>query len=242
MTSPKWSQADIGQCVEQVLWSRRSVRAYKPDPVPREQVLGILQAATSAPSNSNTQPWRVYVVTGAPMKRLGEALVAAFEEGSFPPSTHFPDPLPAVFCDRQADFAMRYYGSLGIDRKDAAARERQTLRNFSFFGAPVGLIFTIDARLSRHSWLDLGLYVQNVMIAARSRGLDSCPQVSFARFHTLIASHLGMGPDEVTACGMSMGFGDASASVNQVKMPRRHVSEFVRLAGFEAPAELAAGA
>jgi nitroreductase len=239
MIAPIWSQADIGRCVDEVLQSRRSVRAYRPDPVPRAQVLEILQAAASAPSNSNTQPWRVYVVTGAPMKRLGDALVAAFEEGSFPPSTHFPDPLPAVFCDRQADFAMRYYGSLGIDRGDAAARTRQTLRNFSFFGAPVGLIFTIDARLGRHSWLDLGLYVQNVMIAARARGLDTCPQVSFARFHSLIASHLDIGPEEVTACGMSMGFGDANASVNQVKMPRQHVSEFVRLAGFEAPAELA---
>jgi hypothetical protein len=91
----------------------------------------------------------VYAVTGAPMKRLGDALVAAFVEGSFPPSTHFPDPLPSVFCDRQADFAMRYDGALGIDREDAAARTRQTLRNFSFFGAPVGLIFSIDSRLGR---------------------------------------------------------------------------------------------
>jgi nitroreductase len=147
-----------------------------------------------------------------------------------------------VFCDRQADFAMRYYGSLGIDRKDAEARTRQTLRNFSFFGAPVGLIFSIDGRLGRHSWLDLGLYVQNVMIAARSRGLDTCPQVSFARFHSLIASHLGMGAEEVTACGMSMGFGDTGASVNQMKMPRQHVSEFVRLAGFEAEAPVAVAA
>ncbi|GAB3655917.1 nitroreductase family protein [Ramlibacter alkalitolerans] len=237
MTSLTWSQADIGQCVDQVLRSRRSVRAYKPEPLAREQVLEILQAAASAPSNSNTQPWRVYVVTGAPMRRLGDALVTAFQDGSFPPPTHFPDPLPAVFCDRQADFAARYYGTLGIDRKDAEARARQSLRNFTFFGAPVGLIFSIDARLGRHSWLDLGLYVQNVMIAARSRGIDTCPQVSFARFHSLIAAHLGMPDEEVTACGMSMGFGDTSAGVNQMNLPRQHVSEFVRLAGFEAPAE-----
>src|SRR4051794_32584481 len=144
MTSPRWSQAEIGHCVDQVLHSRRSVRAYRPAPVQREQVLAVLQAAASAPSNSNTQPWRVYVVTGEPMKRLGAALVTAFQAGSFPRSTHFPDPLPGTFCDRQADFAMRYYGSLGIDRKDAAARTRQTLRNFDFFGAPVGLIFSID--------------------------------------------------------------------------------------------------
>ena len=242
MTSPTWSQADIGRCVDQVLHSGRSVRAYKADPVPRELVLEILQAAASAPSNSNTQPWRAHVLTRAPMRRLADALVTAFEQGSFPPSAHFPDPLPTAFSERQADFATRYYGSLGIDRHDAAARTRQTLRNFSFFGAPVGLIFSIDARLSRHSWLDLGLYVQNVMIAARARGLDTCPQVSFARFHSVIASHLGMDAEEVTACGMSMGFGDATASVNQVRMPRQPVSEFVRLAGFEAPAPVALGA
>jgi nitroreductase len=236
MRSPGWTQADIGHCVDHVLHSRRSVRAYQPDRVAREQVLDILQAAASAPSNSNTQPWRVYVVTGEPMKRLGQALVTACEAGSFAPPAHFPDPLPSDLCDRQADFAMRYYGALGIDRKDAVARARQSLRNFDFFGAPVGLIFSIDARLGRHSWLDLGLYVQNVMIAARSRGLDTCPQVSFCRFHALIASQLGMGPEEVTACGMSMGFADAAASVNQVKMPRRHVSEFATLAGFEQPA------
>jgi nitroreductase len=241
MTSVTWSQAEIGRCVDDVLRSRRSVRAYRPDPLQREQVLEILQAAASAPSNSNTQPWRVYVVTGTPMQRLGQALVAACERGSFPPGTHFPDPLPDVFCERQADFASRYYGSLGIDRQDAAARARQTLRNFNFFGAPVGLIFSIDARLSRHSWLDLGLYVQNVMIAARARGIDTCPQVSFARFHSLIASHLAMPPEEVTACGMSMGFGDPDASVNQVKMPRQHVGEFVRLAGFEPAAKPVVG-
>jgi nitroreductase len=233
MPSATWSPGEIGQCVDQVLRLRRSVRAYKPDLVARETVLDILQAAASAPSNSNTQPWRVYVVTGAPMRRLGEALVAAFQDGSFPPSTHFPDPLPGVFCERQADFAMRYYGSLGIDRKDAAARTRQTLRNFSFFGAPVGLLFSIDSRLGRHSWLDLGLYVQNVMIAARARGLDTCPQVSFARFHSLIASQLGMRAEEVTACGMSMGYADPGAEVNRMNMPRQHVSEFARLAGFE---------
>ena len=236
MALPEWSQADIGRCVDVVMRSRRSVRAYKPDPVSREVVLDILQAAASAPSNSNTQPWRVYVVTGAPMKVLGEALLAACQDENLPPSTHFPDPLPSVFCRRPADFAERYYGSLGIDRKDAAARARQTQRNFTFFGAPVGLIFSIDSCLSRHSWLDLGLYVQNVMIAAKARGIDTCPQVSFARFHTVIAPHLEMPAEEVTACGMAMGFGDPGASVNRMNMPRQRVEEFARLAGFSEPA------
>lgn len=237
MKTCAWSQDEIQDCVDAVLLSRRSVRAFRPDPVPREQVLDILRTAASAPSNSNTQPWRVHVVTGAPMGRLCDALVTAFRQGDFPPPAHFPDPLPGEFQARQADFATRYYGALGIDREDSQARLAQTQRNFGFFGAPVGLIFSIDARLTRHSWLDLGLFVQNVMIAARCRGLDTCPQVSFARYHEVIASHLGLSPDEVTACGMSMGYVDAGAGVNRMNIPRRPVDEFARLHGFEAAAQ-----
>jgi nitroreductase len=231
MSIPEAAQADIARCVDAVLRSRRSVRAYKPEAVPRETVRDILQAASSAPSNSNTQPWRVHVVGGQVKHALGEALVAAFRDNTAPPSPHFPDPLPSEFGDRQTDFARRYYDSLGIARDDVVARARQTCRNFSFFGAPVGLVFTIDACLTRHSWLDLGLFVQNVMIAARARGLDTCPQVSFARFHPVIASQLALDPQEVTACGMSLGFADPQASVNRMGMPRRPVAEFARFHG-----------
>jgi nitroreductase len=229
MASPEWSQAEVQRCVQGVLCARRSVRAYKPDPVSRQAVLDILRAASTAPSNSNTQPWRVHVLTNERKRALGEALVAAFDEGRLPPPSHFPDPLPEVFGDRQADFARRYYDSLGIARDDVAARARQTLRNFTFFGAPVGLIFTVDARLTRHSWLDLGLFVQNVMIAAKARGLDTCPQVSFARFHPVISSHLSLDPQDVTACGMSMGFADSEARVNRMDVPRQPLEEFVRV-------------
>jgi nitroreductase len=235
MPSPEWSRADLASGMQEVMRARRSVRVYKRDPLPRDAVIDILQAAATAPSNSNTQPWRVHVLTGAPMKALGEALLAAFEDIELPPSGHFPDPLPQAFSDRQADFAARYYGALGIDRADAAARARQTQRNFTFFGAPVGLIFSIDACLTRHSWLDLGLFVQSVMIAAKARGIDTCPQVSFARFHEVIASQLGLPSWEVTACGMAMGYGDPSAAVNNMNMPRQDVHEFVRFAGFPEP-------
>jgi nitroreductase len=229
MAPSEWSQADVERCVQGVLRARRSVRAYRPDAVPRETVLDILRLASTAPSNSNTQPWHVHVLTGETQRTLGEALVAAFDDDRLPPSQHFPDPLPAVFGERQTDFGKRYYTCLGIERDDAAARNRQTRRNFSFFGAPVGLIFTIDARLMRHSWLDLGLFVQNVMIAAKARGLDTCPQVSFARFHPVIASHLSMDPHEVTACGMSLGVGDPEADVNRMDMPRQPLEAFVRM-------------
>ncbi|MEJ8823722.1 nitroreductase [Variovorax humicola] len=226
--------------VDHVLTARRSVRAYTSRPLSRELVAGVLDAASSAPSNSNTQPWRVHVLTGVPMKELGDALVKAFQERSLPPSTHFPDPLPPALSERQSDFAQRYYGALGIDRSDVEARARQTQRNFSFFGAPVGLIFSVDGSLGRHSWLDLGLFVQNVMIAAKARGIDTCPQVSFARFHSVIAPFLQMSPEQVTACGMAMGFGDPAASVNRMDMPRQRMEEFTRMVGFDEPVGAAA--
>ena len=237
MKAPEWSQGDVARCVGNVLRSRRAVREYKPDPVPRDVVHAILQEASTAPSGANIQPWRVYVVTGAPKKELGKALVAASRAGSVPPPSHFPEPLPDVFRARLQDFGARYYTSLGIARNDAPARSRQAERNYSFFGAPVGLIFGIDRRLKAHSWIDLGLFAQSVMIAAKSRGIDTCPQVSFAPFHEVIAAHLGMPTDEVTAFGMSMGFADTDAKVNQAQMPRERVEDFARMVGFPSIAD-----
>jgi nitroreductase len=230
------TQPDIAHTTRQVdgvLRARRSLRAYTRDPVPRALLEELLAVAACAPSNSNTQPWQVHALAGAPKTALSTALLAAFEEGTLPPSTHFPDPLPPEYIQRQQDFGARYYRSLGIDVADTASRTKQTARNFSFFGAPVGLIFTIDRRLAPHSWLDLGLLVQNVMIAATARGLGTCPQVSFARFHPVIARQLTLGEHELTVCGMSLGYPQQEAAVNRIAMPRRDLREVARFTGFD---------
>lgn len=229
----EYNPAHTTLLVDGVLRTRRSLRAYTPEPVPRALLEALLDVASSAPSNSNTQPWQVHALAGAPKEALGAALLAAFHEGTLPPSPHFPDPLPPEFTQRQHDFGARYYQSLGIDVTDMASRARQTAKNFGFFGAPVGLIFTIDRRLAPHSWLDLGLLVQNVMIAATARGLGTCPQVSFARFHPVIAQHLALGEHELTVCGMSLGYPQREAAVNRIAMPRRAVGEFVSFDGFQ---------
>jgi len=226
------AQEAIAQCVSSVLHSRRTVRAFKPQAVDRKLVEAILADAATAPSGANIQPWRVYVVAGKVKEALGDALLAASRSGTMPAPAHFPDPLPEVFRARLQDFGARYYASLNIDRTDAAARARQSERNLSFFGAPVGLLFAIDRRLKPHSWIDLGMFAQNVMIAAKARGLDTCPQVSFAPFHSVIAEHLQLQPEEVTVFGMSMGYGDPEAPVNQPAMPREPLRDFARLAGF----------
>mgnify|MGYP000091327008 CR=1 FL=1 len=226
------STEDVTRVVDGVLRSRRSLRAYRPDAVPRAVLEDILDVASSTPSNSNTQPWRVHALAGAPKQALGAALLAAFRENTLPPSPHFPDPLPEEYAQRQRDFGAVYYRTLGIDVADMPSRLRQTEKNFGFFGAPVGLIFTIDRRLAPHSWLDLGLLVQNVMIAASARGLGTCPQVSFARFHPVIAQHLAFTEHELTVCGMSLGYPEHDEPVNRMAMPRRGVREFACFAAF----------
>jgi nitroreductase len=213
--------------------SRTSVRAFRSDPVPKQQLMEILETARAAPSNFNSQPWGVHVLTGKAKRALSEAIVQAHMANTLPAFSPFPQPIPADCGARVDDFARRYYSALGIDRADLAARARQTGRNFVFFGAPVGFIFTIHATLTKHSWLDQGLFLQNLMLAARVRGLAACPQVSFVRFQSIIAEHLGLGSDELVTCGMSLGYADEQAAVNRLNMPREPVKAFTRWLGFD---------
>ncbi|MES2263672.1 MAG: nitroreductase [Pseudomonadota bacterium] len=219
--------------VDAVIRSRRAVRVFRTDPVSRADIAAILDVAATAPSNSNTQPWQVHVLTGRARRELSEALGQAHLANSYPPLQHIPDPLPDPCRHRQEDFGARYYGVLGIAKDDLAARARATGRNFDFFGAPVGLIFTIDASFKRHSWLDYGLFLQTLMIAARARGLDTCAQVSFARYQELIAQQLQLEPGHDVVCGMSLGYADDDAQLNRLSMPREPVERFARFLGFD---------
>jgi len=218
--------------VDAVIRSRTTVRAFRDTPVAASTIREILDVARSAPSNSNTQPWAVHVLQGEPKRRLSEALLRSHERDELPASQHFPSELPAACKDRQADFGMRYYKALGIDRHDAESRYRQTARNYCFFDAPVGFIFTIDRCLTKHSWLDFGLFLQTAMIAARARGLDSCPQVSFVRHEPVIRDLLKLPAHQTIACGMSLGYADKDARLNQLGMPRAEVDEFATFWGF----------
>lgn len=214
--------------LETIMRSRHAVRAFTQAPVPRAEVEHLLAQAATAPSNSNTQPWRVHVLAGPAKAALSVRLLAAFDSGNAPAPTHFPDPLPPAPAAWQRDFGERYYKALRIDREDMAARSRQSRRNLEFFGAPVGLIFSIDARLQPYSWVDLGMFLQNLLLAAHARGLGACPQVSFARFHHIIAAALDMPEGQRTVCGMSLGHPDPQAEVNRIDFPRAPVSDFAR--------------
>ncbi len=225
--------ADLVAIFDHVARSRTSVRAFRPDPVPKHQLLEILETARAAPSNFNSQPWGVHFLTGKAKRALGDAIAQANLTNTLPTFSPFPQAIPADCGARVDDFARRYYSALGIDRADLAARARQTARNFVFFGAPVGFIFTIHATLTKHSWLDQGLFLQNLMLAAHVRGLATCPQVSFVRFQPIIAEQLGLGSDEVVTCGMSLGYADEQAVVNRLNMPREPVQGFTCWLGFD---------
>ena len=205
--------------------TRTTVRAFLSDPVPRSIVWDILEVARTAPSTFNTQPWRVHVVAGHAKAELTRRILLAHEAASLPVFSPFPPVMPELQASYQDDFGRRYYGALKIDRADAAARYAQTGRNFAFFGAPVGLIFTTHRGLTKHSWLDCGMFIQTLMLAAHARGLATCPQVAFLRYESIIASQLGLNEDEAVVCGMSLGWPDTAAPVNQLEMPREDVEK-----------------
>ena len=221
----------LAASVDGVIRSRQTTRAFRPEAVPQAQLIEIFETARTAPSTFNTQPWRMHVLIGEAKHALSEALVQAHTANSQPPYAAIPNPAPAGCASRQDDFGRRYYAVLGIDRTDMAARSRQTARNFVFFDAPVGIIFTIDDSLTKHSWLDYGLFLQNLMIAAHARGLATCPQVSFVRYQSVIATQLGLPANESVVCGMSLGYADDEAALNQMEMPRESLETFAKWYG-----------
>jgi nitroreductase len=225
--------ATASEILDAAIRSRRSVRAFRSDPVPRHLLMEILETARAAPSNFNSQPWHVYLLVGKAKQALGEAITRAYLANATPPFSPFPQPMPTDCGARVDDFGRRYYSALDIDRSDVAARARQTGRNYVFFDAPVGLIFTIHASMTKHNWLDCGLFLQSLMLAAHVRGLATCPQVSFVRFQSVIAEQLGLAPDEMVTCGMSCGYEDEQAVVNRLNMPREPIDGISHWLGFD---------
>jgi nitroreductase len=222
--------------VDAAITTRRSVRAFLPTPVPRQTVEDILAVASRAPSGVNTQPWKVTVLTGQAREALSKKILAAHDANAAAGSTgadvgeydYYPTEWAAPYIDRRRKIGWDLYGLLGIGKGDKARMHVQHGRNYTFFDAPVGLIFTIDRILRQGSWLDYGMFLQNVMTAARGRGLDTCPQAAFIGFHKVIAEHLALPKSEMVVCGMSLGFADESAPENALITEREPVSGFTR--------------
>jgi nitroreductase len=205
--------------VDAAIKTRHSLRAFLPTPVPRQTVEDILEVARWAPSGTNTQPWQVHVLTGLD----AEQNAAHKEEYAY-----YPNEWRSPYIDRRRKVGWDLYGLLGIAKTDKARMQHQHGRNFIFFDAPVGLFFTIDRVMQQGSWLDYGMFLQNIMVAARARGLHTCPQAAFTQFHRVIAEELQLAPEQMLVCGMSMGFADPDAVENGLVTERAPVSEFAR--------------
>ena len=222
--------------VDRAIASRRSVRRFLPTPVPRSTVEEILAVASRAPSGTNTQPWRVTVLAGERLAALSRAILDAFDhepEAHREEYDYYPVQWSEPYLSRRRKVGWDLYGLLGITREDKAGMHRQFGRNYRFFDAPVGLIFTIERALARGSWLDYGMFLQNVMVAARGRGLDTCPQAAFNRFHRVIERELALPATEMVVCGMSLGHADPDAPENRLATEREPVAGFARFLGFD---------
>ncbi|MCX7306228.1 MAG: nitroreductase [Hyphomicrobiales bacterium] len=220
---------DDTETVDEAIASRRSVRAFLPDPVGEATVREILDVASWAPSGTNMQPWRVYVATGAKKERLSRAILDAGprSEKAHGEYKYYPDKFFEPYQERRRAVGFALYGHLGIGKRDIEQMRAQHERNFVFFDAPVGMIFTIDRRLNQGSWVDYGMFLQNIMVAARARGLHTCPQAAFAPYHEEIRAVLNIPAEEIVLCGMSLGYEDASKPENRLRTDRAPLDEWV---------------
>ena len=222
--------------VDAAIASRRSIRAFLPTPVPQETIEQILAVASRAPSGTNTQPWNVVVLAGAAKENLTRKLLAAYDDPE-EAMTHkeeypyYPSVWRSPYIDRRRKIGWDLYSLLGIAKTDKSRMHDQHGRNYAFFDAPVGLVFTIDRVLEQGSWLDYGMFLQNIMIAARGRGLDTCPQAAFTPFHRIIMEHIDAPAEQMLVCGMALGWADPDAPENRLVTSRAPVAAFARFIG-----------
>ncbi|NMM15099.1 MAG: nitroreductase [Rhodoferax sp.] len=221
--------------VDVAITSRMSARAFTPQPVPRQTLTELLQVASRAPSGTNTQPWKVYVLQGASRDTLCEKVCATHDAIRANPALaadyreeydYYPEKWVSPYIDRRRENGWGLYGLLGIGKGDKDKMHLQHQRNYKFFDAPVGLMFTMDRVMGRGSLMDYGMFMQNIMVAARGRGLHTCPQAAWNGFAKIILPHIGAGADEMLVCGMALGYADETDVVNTFHTPRVPAEEF----------------
>jgi nitroreductase len=222
---------DSNTPVDAAIRSRRSVRQFLPAPIAVATVMEILDVAARSPSGHNTQAWHVHVLTGRSLRAMSARILAEFAQPDAltrlePEFDSYPSEWVSPYIDRRRKVGKDMYTLLGIERGDKDRMHGQLARNYTFFGAPVGLIFTLQRIMVPGSVMDLGMFLQSIMLAARARGLDTCAQAAFAPFHRSIAAELAIPSDQVVICGMSMGHADEAAAVNRVVTQREPAASF----------------
>lgn len=221
--------------VSEALATRRSVRAFLPDPVPEQTVREMVAAASRAASGGNLQPWKLYVLAGAAREELLRAVEERSVEKPFgdgPEYDIYPKDLTEPYRTRRGAVAHEMYELVGIARDDRVARAEQMKRNFSFFGAPVGMILTIDRQMGPPQFTDLGIFLQSLMLLARECGLHTCPQEAWSLWGATIREVVGIPDNELVFCGVSLGYAAADAAINRLHTERAGLEEFARFSGF----------
>lgn len=219
--------------VSQAVETRISVRAFRPDPVPAEVLRDILERAHRAPSGGNLQPWRVYAITGQAMAGFKQLLAPRLGLPDEPEYDVYPPNLWDPFRTRRFQAGEDLYATIGIEREDRAGRLRQFAKNADFFGAPVGLFFCLDRKLGPPQWSDVGMYMQTLMMLARERGLDTCAQEFWSRFHVTVREYLSL-PDELMVfSGMALGYRDEAHPINGLKTRRDPFEAWCEMRGFD---------
>jgi len=217
--------------VSEALATRKSIRAFKPDPVSRETVEKILTTAARAPSGGNLQPWKVYVVTGEARAELIRRVAERRKTkalGEAPEYSIYPPALTEPYKTRRFKIGEAMYATMGIPREDKTARLNFFSGNWEFFGAPVGLIITIDRQMQQGQWADVGMFLQSIMLLAREQGLHTCPQEAWAVWHRIIREFLSVPEEEMIFCGVALGHADESHPVNSLDSDRAPLEEWAR--------------
>jgi nitroreductase len=216
--------------ISEAIHHRRSIRAFLARDVEQEKIIRILETARHAPSGANTQPWQVAVVSGHQKHVLQERMIAAFAKGAAEPKDYhyYPEKWAVPYSARRTSCGMQLYSALGIERQDKERRRLQWIANYRAFDAPVMLLFFIDSSLATGSYMDYGMFLQSLMLAALDEGLATCPQAALAEYPNLVRQTLGYPDDALLLCGMALGYEDREAAINQYRTPREAVETFTR--------------
>ena len=215
--------------VSEAVQSRRSMRVFKPDPVAKADIEWIIETANRSASNGNLQPWKLYVTMGAARKRLSAAILSAMDAGDNGPGAEYnvyPQEMTPVYDARRKLVGKQLYTLLGVPRGDAAGMMKQFRKNYEFFDAPVGMILCVEKRMGNGQWIDCGIFLDQLMLLAREKGLHTCPQAAFSRYQHVVRRELNIPDDQTVICGLALGYADPDVVPNSLITDRAPIQDF----------------
>ena len=215
--------------VSEAVNSRRSMRVFKSDPVAKADIEWIIENANRSASNGNLQPWKLYVTMGAARKRLSAAILSAMDAGDNGPGAEYnvyPQEMTPVYDARRKLVGKQLYTLLGVPRGDAAGMMKQFRKNYEFFDAPVGMILSVEKRMGNGQWIDCGIFLDQLMLLAREKGLHTCPQAAFSRYQHVVRRELKIPDDQTVICGLALGHADPDVVPNSLITDRAPIQDF----------------